>query len=94
MTVTARQGAYLILNDTYYPGWIAAVDGRRTPIQPANVTFRAVPVAAGRHQVTFKYEPASIRFGLLLALLGVAVALAGTLAAGWRERALKMRRKG
>lgn len=86
MTVTAEQPGYLVLDDTLYPGWTARVDGTKTPIQPANVAFRGVPVAPGTHRVTFKYESTSVRLGLILSLLGVVGALAGTLAAGWRQR--------
>ena len=36
-----REG-YLVLADTWYPGWRASVDGRSVPILRANYAFRAV----------------------------------------------------
>src|SRR5439155_10180299 len=51
--VTARGAGYLVLDDTYYPGWRAWVDGRAAPIRPANVAFRAVRVGPGPHVVAF-----------------------------------------
>jgi hypothetical protein len=40
--VDAQTDAYLILSDTYDPGWSATLDGRYAPIRPAWVAFRAV----------------------------------------------------
>jgi hypothetical protein len=61
--VTAQRAGYLILDDTYYPGWHATVDGRPAPILPANVNFRAVPIPPGPHVVSFRYDPASVTVG-------------------------------
>ena len=62
--------ATLILADPFYPGWKVSVDGRDAPLDraPDSPIFRAVPLAAGPHTVAFRYEPASIRLGIYLAL--------------------------
>jgi uncharacterized membrane protein YfhO len=59
VTVEAKlpRAGFLVLSDTYFPGWTAAVDGRETPIYRANYTFRAVALPAGAHTVTFSYRP-------------------------------------
>ncbi|MCE5231573.1 YfhO family protein [bacterium] len=65
--VTARSGgrAFLFLDDIYFPGWIAAVDGVETPILLANRIFRAVPLpAAGMHRIEFRYRPALVPLGM------------------------------
>jgi hypothetical protein len=59
---------YLVLTDTYYPGWIATVDGEAAPILRADLYFRAVALQAGDHWATFRFEPASVRQGLALSL--------------------------
>ena len=64
-----------MLADTYYPGWKSAVDRRDTKIYIANYAFRAVKVPAGEHRVTFRYEPASFRWGLRITLGTLMVAL-------------------
>ena len=69
----ATNAGYLVLTDTFYPGWQATVDGVATPILPANYLFRAVPIAAGRHTVVFRYTPMSFRVGLAVTLLGLVV---------------------
>ena len=89
LVATAEQAGYLILDDSYYPGWTATVDGRSVPILPANENFRAVALPAGRHVVDFRYTPASVRAGDWLsglALLGVLVAAAMLLWKGRRGR--------
>jgi hypothetical protein len=66
--VTTDEPAYLLLTDTYYPGWQALIDGRPAPILRADLMFRAVLLEAGRHTVEFRYEPASVRTGLWVSL--------------------------
>src|SRR5204863_5105485 len=59
LRVRARRPGYVVLGDTYYPGWRATVDGHSVPIRAANVAFRAVAVPAGAHSVRFDYRPLS-----------------------------------
>ena len=65
----AARSGYLVLADTYYPGWEARVDGELTPIYRANYLFRAVPLPAGRHVVEFSYHPLSVGLGALLTVV-------------------------
>jgi hypothetical protein len=75
--VSTPQPGFLLLLDTYFPGWKASVDERQTAIYRANYNFRAVAVPAGRSTVHFYYQPLSFRIGLALAAVGAGwVALA------------------
>lgn len=69
VAVQAPQGGWLLLADTWYPGWQARVDGVRAPVQPAYGVFRAVQLPAGAQQVEFVYRPLSFWAGALLSLL-------------------------
>jgi uncharacterized membrane protein YfhO len=76
----------LILNDVYYPGWRATVDGTAGQVYEAYGVVRGVVVGKGRHTVVFEYSPWSVKLGVLLSLVG----LAGTIliarskeGAGW-----------
>ena len=69
----ADKDAFLYVSDTYYPGWRAYVDGKRTKIYRANLAFRAVQVPKGKHTVVFKYVPMSFYLGLVLTCIGIAL---------------------
>ena len=83
---TARDPGLLVLNDAYFPGWRATVDGRPTPIRRTNYLVRGVLLEPGRHRVVFRYPtPPSVRTGALVSLAGlVALAILGVQA--WRHR--------
>lgn len=80
---SAPKEAVLVLADTHFPGWRADIDGKEIPILRANYLFRAVPVPAGDHTITFRYEPRSVPMGLGLGATGLALALGLSIAA-WR----------
>lgn len=79
LSVSAPQAAYLILSDAWYPGWRATVNGDPTPIQRANLVFRALPVPAGDSSVIFSFEPrlwrAALYIGCALWLITLVAAL-------------------
>jgi len=80
---TAAEG-YLVLADSYYPGWMARVDGQPAPVERADVALRAVAVPAGEHVVEFAFSPGSWKVGVGVSL-GAWLALAGVVAS-WRRR--------
>ena len=53
MNVRTSQSGYLVLADTWYPGWKAQVDGLDASLLRANLMFRAVHLEAGEHVVRF-----------------------------------------
>jgi len=67
------KSGYLVLTDTFFPGWKALVDddGKETEILPANYAFRAIKLEPGRHVVQFKYQPETFFWGLRLMQLGI-----------------------
>lgn len=60
--------AYMVLTDTYYPGWKAFVDGKEARIIPADGAFRAITITPGSHKIVFKYQPVPFRIGLWITL--------------------------
>ncbi len=77
--------AYLVLTDTYFPGWLAQIDGQDTPIYRANGNFRAVQVPAGEHTIRFKYSPVPFRIGSVLSLMAVIGVLLALVALVWQR---------
>lgn len=93
VAVSCPSAGFVVLSDTYYPGWKAWVDGEETPILRANGYARAVRVGPGDHTIVFRYEPASFTWGLRT----TALCVGGTLLAsvgGWMWRRRSRRREG
>jgi hypothetical protein len=65
----------VVLADTFFPGWEAAVDGRSSKIYQAYGSLRAIVVGAGHHQVEFHFRPLSVYGGLLLTAAGFLLTL-------------------
>ncbi len=66
----------LVLNDCYYPGWQAWVNGETRPIYRVNGTFRGLFVGPADNEVVFKYNPRSFRYGAILSIAAVAALVA------------------
>ena len=75
LDVRAKAAGQLVLLDTFYPGWHAEVDGRAQPIRAADLAFRAVAVAPGRHPLRFFYRPTSVIAGGALSLVALLLLL-------------------
>ena len=81
VTISAAlpQPGYLVLGQTFYPGWQVRVDGLPSQVLRANHAFCAVHLEAGEHRVEFAYRPISFYAGLgvsgltwvTLAVLGI-----------------------
>ena len=84
VTLTAQMPApgFVVLVDTWDPGWQATVDDEPATVLRANLAFRAVAVAAGEHRVEMRYRPRSVLGGA--ALSGATAAL--LLGLAWRDR--------
>ena len=54
---------FLLLGDTWYPGWKAFVDKKETEIYQANFIFRAIALTKGKHRIEFVYTPTSFNLG-------------------------------
>jgi uncharacterized membrane protein YfhO len=81
--VEAKIPGYLVLLDSFYPGWRAYIDGNEVSILRANYAFRAVEVPAGKHQVEFLYRPRVFYVGLTITCLAL---ISGLIVAIWQPR--------
>src|SRR5205809_147645 len=69
LTTESDGPAWLVLSDTWFPGWQARVDGVAQPVGRADYAFRAVALGAGRHDVEMTYALRSVRDGLMITLI-------------------------
>lgn len=73
LEVDAGTQPWLLLTDTYLPGWTAAIDGDPVRIVRADHAFRLVQLPANACRLTFRYRAPGLAAGM-------AVAIAATLA--------------
>jgi len=60
---------FAVFSEIYYKdGWNAYIDGKNVPYYRVNYVLRGMEIPAGKHNVTFKYEPTVIKTGSLLSL--------------------------
>ncbi len=77
--VTTSASAWLILSETYYPGWQATVDGQATPILPVDYLLRAIPLSAGEHTIDMSFHPLSFTIGAFISVLAIGAVIVGLL---------------
>lgn len=97
MAVDLVRPGLLVLSEAYYPGWRAwRHTGRgleELPVYRTNRIVRGVWLPAGRHEVWWRYEPASFRRGAVISLTAwlLVAGAAGALRLG-RRRAARLSR--
>jgi hypothetical protein len=72
---TLNSPGYVVIADSYHPGWRAWLDGRPATIHPANLLFQAVYVPAGDHSLELRYEPAGFTYGVWCCLASAMLCL-------------------
>jgi hypothetical protein len=77
--VTVDAPGYLVLADSFYPGWRATVDDEPSPVLRANHAFRAVEIGPGTHVVEMTYRPRAVVLGCWLSPVALGVTLVGLL---------------
>ena len=70
---TARQDVWLLLADTYYPGWQVRINNQPATIQQADYMLRAVRLPAGENRIIFSFLPSWFWVGLISTLTALLV---------------------
>ncbi len=77
--VAAPGRQLLVLAESFHSGWQASADGIKVPIVRTNGDFMGCVVEPGMKEIDFQFAPASLRYGLLLSILGLSLLVAVTL---------------
>ena len=88
-TVTVMQESMLCVSIPYEEGWTVTVDGVDALYEKWGGAMIAVPLSAGTHLVTFDYEPAGFRMGLMISAASAVVLLISAIIQGRRKRPRK-----
>lgn len=85
----ATSPQFAVFSDIYYPkGWNAYVDGQPANYIKVNYALRGMSLPAGRHEIAFIFEPASVKKGITLSYIGSWLVLLLTLGGffmAWRQ---------
>ncbi|MFA6017241.1 MAG: YfhO family protein [Patescibacteria group bacterium] len=69
--ISTTQSGLFLVTDTYYPGWNAYVDNKKTEIFKTNYAFRGIIIGKGSHMIDFKYQPKSFTYGAIISSIGL-----------------------
>jgi hypothetical protein len=68
IAATMDAPGYVVVSETAWPGWRAAIDGRRVRLLRANHAFLAIYAPAGQHQIRLRYLPQSFVAGRTISI--------------------------
>ena len=88
--VTTDRPRLLVASEVYYPaGWTARVGTEAAPILRTDYLLRGIPVPAGNHIVTLRFEPETRSQGRLISWMAALIAYLGAIGLGsllWYRR--------
>ncbi|TVM03907.1 MAG: hypothetical protein CV087_02495 [Candidatus Brocadia sp. WS118] len=70
---TLLADGYLVIGDTFYPGWHVYVDGKKSRVLKTDYILRSVFLEKGDHMVKFMYEPKSFTIGMIITLTSIVI---------------------
>ncbi len=73
--VNSNKNQWLVLSETYYPGWYAKIDDKLVKSYCANYILRAVYVPSGEHKIRFFYKPKSVIIGCFISIVSFIIIL-------------------
>jgi hypothetical protein len=75
-TFSTNTVAYFVIATPAFPGWTAYLDGHPVPVQQIAGVLPAIKVDPGAHQLSYIYNPSSVRLGGMLSVVGLIAVLA------------------
>lgn len=66
----AKHDGFIVFSEMYYkPGWQAKIDGKSVDYGKVNFALRGMLVPAGKHTITFSFEPQVVKTGSTVSLI-------------------------
>jgi hypothetical protein len=60
---SSSSGGLAVFSEIFYPGWVATIDGKESPVLRADYLLRALEIPSGEHTVEFKFQPKAYAVG-------------------------------
>lgn len=74
---TTQEGnGFLVLMDSYFPGWTVKIDGKEGTILRGNYYYRTVQLGPGSHTLEFDYFPEGFKEGLIVSAVFLLILIA------------------
>lgn len=89
LNVDMASAGVVVISQSFANGWNASVDGKSSPLYLTDGILQGVPVPAGLHLITLKYEPRSLMVGLWTS--GVSAALLAGIWVYWARDRRRLR---
>lgn len=67
-TIHAFCDGYLVFTTPAYPGWVATIDDKPQQILTANGAFTAIRIQKGKHFVSRRFAPVTVKWGTAISL--------------------------
>ena len=73
IAIELENNGFLVLSDTYYPGWKAYIDDKETTIYKTDYILRSIFLEKGKHNVEFVYDPITFKIGYITTLSTIGI---------------------
>ena len=81
INVRADSPRWLVVRESYMPGWSVRVDGRPSEVYPADYVFCGVPLPSGTHTVRMVYTTPRLAEGMRVSIVAWIIWLVGLVGA-------------
>ena len=86
-SVETGNRSFFVVADSWFPGWIARVDGREVDIHIVNGFLRGIFVdGPGQHRIQMDFRPRSVVLGLVMTVAGCILLAGMWILSAFRER--------
>lgn len=75
LTTENKKDGFLVISDTYHPGWRVFIDDKPAKLFEVNGALRGILIPEGHHQITMEYWPKSFDIGIKVSITCLVVLL-------------------